>query len=234
MMQDLVDTLTDPFKSESIVIILCVHSTPLSQLSFSCCRIFPNKQLFSQSQNNNNSDVCTKYQEAAKIVNLALEGLVTQCVPGAKVLDLCEFGTKVMEAAANKLYTKKVNGKLIDRGIAFPVCISVNNIVCNFSPLETEETVSSYFESSIQHSPTTTCPGQYYKWVTSLSDTSETFMFLEDGVPRLICRPSHDRKSNEELDICPIDLLLGSHWSYHLSRGRSWCFFSEEVGLSFS
>mmetsp|Transcript_24792 Transcript_24792/g.46307 ORF Transcript_24792/g.46307 Transcript_24792/m.46307 type:complete len:408 (-) Transcript_24792:311-1534(-) len=87
-----------------------------------------------------NSDVCTKYQEAAKIVNLALEGLVTQCIPGAKVLDLCEFGTKVMEAAAAKLYTKKVNGKAIDRGIAFPVCISVNNIVCNFSPLETEET----------------------------------------------------------------------------------------------
>jgi methionine aminopeptidase len=89
------------------------------------------------------SDVCTKYQEAAKIVNLTVEGLITQCVVGAKVLDLCEFGSKVMEAAAAKLYTKKVNGKSIDRGIAFPVCISVNDMVCNFSPLETEETVSS-------------------------------------------------------------------------------------------
>ena len=94
------------------------------------------------SPSNTNSDVCTKYQEASKIVNLALEGLITQCVPGAKVLDLCEFGTKVMEASAAKLYTKKVNGKTIDRGIAFPVCISVNNMVCNFSPLETDETVS--------------------------------------------------------------------------------------------
>eukprot|EP00934_Nitzschia_sp_Nitz4_P001419 Nitzschia sp. Nitz4//scaffold180_size44305//4424//6272//NITZ4_007234-RA/size44305-snap-gene-0.63-mRNA-1//-1//CDS//3329539452//1419//frame0 len=87
-----------------------------------------------------NSDVCTKYQEAAKIVNLTLEGLVGQCVVGAKVLDLCEFGHTVLEAQAAKLYTKKVDGKLVDRGIAFPVCISVNDIVCNYSPLPTEET----------------------------------------------------------------------------------------------
>jgi len=87
-----------------------------------------------------NSDVCTKYQQASKIVNLALEGIVSQCVPGAKILDLCEFGHTVMEAQASKLYTKKVNGKMIDRGVAFPVCISVNDIVCNHSPLPTEET----------------------------------------------------------------------------------------------
>lgn len=37
-----------------------------------------------------NSDVCTKYQEASKIVNLALKGLIGQCVVGAKVLDLCK------------------------------------------------------------------------------------------------------------------------------------------------
>jgi curved DNA binding protein len=86
-----------------------------------------------------NSDVCTKYQEASKIVNLALEGLVGQCVPGAKILDLCEFGQTILEASAVKLYTKKVNGKAIDRGVAFPVCISVNDIVCNHSPLATEE-----------------------------------------------------------------------------------------------
>ena len=82
------------------------------------------------------SDVCTKYQEASKVVNLTLEGLVTQTIVGAKVLDLCAFGTTVMEAATSKLYTKKVNGKAIDRGVAFPVCVSVNDIVCNFSPLE--------------------------------------------------------------------------------------------------
>lgn len=83
-----------------------------------------------------NSDVCTKYQEASKIVNLTLEGLVSQTVVGAKVLELCEFGTTVMETTASKLYTKKVDGQIIDRGVAFPVCVSVNDIVCNFSPLD--------------------------------------------------------------------------------------------------
>lgn len=86
-----------------------------------------------------NSDVCTKYQEAAKIVNLTLEGLVSQCIPGANIIDLCEFGHKVIEASAAKLYTKKVEGKQVDRGVAFPVCISVNDVVCNHSPLPTEE-----------------------------------------------------------------------------------------------
>ena len=90
------------------------------------------------------SDVCTKYQEAARIVNLALEGLVTQCIPGAKILDLCEFGHAVMEAQAAKLYQKKVDGRTIDRGVAFPVCISVNDVVCNHSPLPTEERVSFF------------------------------------------------------------------------------------------
>jgi curved DNA binding protein len=87
-----------------------------------------------------NSDVCTKYQEASKIVNLALTGLISQCVVGAKVIDLCKFGATIIDTQAAKLYTKKVNGKAIERGVAFPVCISVNDIICNHSPLASEET----------------------------------------------------------------------------------------------
>jgi len=48
-----------------------------------------------------------------------------------------------MEAQAAKLYTKKVDGKLVDRGVAFPICVSVNDVVCNHSPLATEETVGT-------------------------------------------------------------------------------------------
>ena len=33
-------------------------------------------------------------------------------------------------------------GKFILKGVAFPVCISVNEFVCHCSPLETEEGVS--------------------------------------------------------------------------------------------
>lgn len=86
-----------------------------------------------------NSDVCTKYREASKIADLALTGLVGMCVPGAKIVDLCQFGTAVIEAQTSKLYTKKVKGVMIERGVAFPVCISVNEVVCNQSPLASEE-----------------------------------------------------------------------------------------------
>ena len=64
-----------------------------------------------------------------------------QCVPGAKIIDLCEFGHTVVTAQAQKLFTKKVDGQPIDRGVAFPVCVSVNDIVCNHSPLPSEELV---------------------------------------------------------------------------------------------
>jgi curved DNA binding protein len=86
-----------------------------------------------------NSDVCTKYQEASKIANLALTGLVAQCVPGAKIIDLCQFGTTVIESQTGKLYNKKVNGIPVEKGVAFPVCVSVNDVVCNHSPLKSEE-----------------------------------------------------------------------------------------------
>jgi len=89
------------------------------------------------------SDVCTKYQEAAKIVNLALTGLMSQIVAGAKIIDLCQFGTTILETQTAKLYNKKVNGVPVEKGVAFPVCISVNDIVCNHSPLSSEELVSS-------------------------------------------------------------------------------------------
>jgi hypothetical protein len=103
------------------------------------------------------SDVCTKYQEAAKIVNLALTGLVSQCLPGATILQLCEFGHTVIQAGVSKLYTKKVNGIAMDRGVAFPVCISVNHIVCNHSPLVEEERVRAILACTIRigiHRPT--------------------------------------------------------------------------------
>lgn len=83
------------------------------------------------------SDVCTKYQEASKIVNLALQGLILQCLPGAKVVDLCEFGHTVIMTQTAKLYTA-VKYKDMDKGVAFPVCISVNEIVCNCSPLKSD------------------------------------------------------------------------------------------------
>ena len=76
-------------------------------------------------------------------MNLALTGMMAQCQVGATILALCEFGHAVITAGVSKLYTKKINGVAVDRGMAFPVCISVNDVVCHHSPLVEEERVRS-------------------------------------------------------------------------------------------
>lgn len=83
---------------------------------------------------------------------MALTGLVSQSVAGAKIIDLCQFGTTVLDAQLSKLYNKKVDGVAIEKGVAFPVCISVNEVICNHSPLPSEELVSSYTAGSISYS----------------------------------------------------------------------------------
>ncbi|KAL7429230.1 hypothetical protein ACHAXH_002763 [Discostella pseudostelligera] len=87
-----------------------------------------------------NSDVCTKYREASTIVNMALKEVISKCVVGTSVLELCKFGASIIDASASKLYTKKKSdGKMVEKGVAFPVCVSVNDIICNLSPLASEE-----------------------------------------------------------------------------------------------
>lgn len=86
-----------------------------------------------------NSDVATKYRDAARIVNTALEGCVSQCVAGASILDICKFGDAVITQSTERLYRKKVNGRTVEKGIAFPTCVSVNEVVCHHSPLESEK-----------------------------------------------------------------------------------------------
>ena len=130
-------TSDEPYIRHAII-YSCTHSL---YLSFT---ILPSNSLSPLSLTKNR-DVCTKYQEASKIVNLALTGLISQCIPGAKILDLCNFGTTIINTQAMKLYQKKVNGVAVERGVAFPVCVSVNDVICNHSPLASEETVSFKF-----------------------------------------------------------------------------------------
>lgn len=85
------------------------------------------------------SDVVTKYKSAAEIVNKALQLVVSECKPKAKIVDICEKGDVFIREQAGSMY-KNVKKK-IERGVAFPTCISVNNTVCHFSPMGSDETV---------------------------------------------------------------------------------------------
>lgn len=65
--------------------------------------------------------------------------MVAECKPKAKIVDICEKGDSYIREQSGNMY-KNVKKK-IERGVAFPTCISVNNVVCHFSPLASDESV---------------------------------------------------------------------------------------------
>lgn len=85
-----------------------------------------------------NSDVTTKYQEAAKIANAVLEAMLAKVEPGVNPVDICRAGDEMIEEKCKKIFTKKVKGQAIEKGVAFPTCVSVNECVCHNSPLNSE------------------------------------------------------------------------------------------------
>ena len=105
------------------------------------------------------ADVVTKYKMGAEMANrkclsditlltssmttvlvLGVVKTVTgACVAGAKALDLCRQGDELMEKETGSVFNKKVEGKLVPKGIAFPTCVSVNNVLFHCSPLDSEE-----------------------------------------------------------------------------------------------
>lgn len=86
-----------------------------------------------------NTAVTTKYQEAAKILQSSLLEIIALCIPGANIVELCRAGDSFIEQKAAMIYRNKTKGKAIEKGIAFPVCISVNECVCHNSPLASED-----------------------------------------------------------------------------------------------
>lgn len=83
-------------------------------------------------------DVTTKYRTAGDIINKVLAKVVDLCVADADVAEICAEGDKMLEEETGKLYNKKVKGRAIEKGIAFPTCVSVNEIVGHYSPFKGE------------------------------------------------------------------------------------------------
>jgi curved DNA binding protein len=85
-----------------------------------------------------NPDVTTKYIEAARVVNAAMQKVLDACKPDVDVAELCKLGDDFIFEETQKLFNKKVKGKAVERGIAFPTCISRNNLCGHVSPLDGE------------------------------------------------------------------------------------------------
>ncbi len=66
-----------------------------------------------------------------------LQGLIaTQIFAGNKIVDICAFGDTLIEKQCDAQFKKSK----IDKGVAFPTCLNVNNVACHFSPLSTDTT----------------------------------------------------------------------------------------------
>lgn len=65
-----------------------------------------------------------------------LKELMKKCVPGAKIVEICEHGDNRIVEETSKLFKRE---KEMKKGIAFPTTISVNNVICHYSPISGEE-----------------------------------------------------------------------------------------------
>jgi len=85
-----------------------------------------------------NAEIVTKYRVAGDIANKVLQNVLSNVKPGVKVIDLCIQGDEEVAAETEKVYNKKKEGKKMEKGSAFPTCVSVNNVVGHYSPLTSE------------------------------------------------------------------------------------------------
>jgi len=83
-----------------------------------------------------NPDVVTKYKSAADIANAALAEVIKQVAPGKTCVELCTLGDKTINDALSHIF----KGKQIEKGVAFPTSVSVNNCCGHFSPLSEDTT----------------------------------------------------------------------------------------------
>ena len=91
--------------------------------------------------NLSNSDVVTKYKAAAEITNKTLAFAMGECKPGAVVVDICTAADDLLEKEIEKVFNKPTKEGLIEKGVAFPTCLSVNHCCGHFSPMATDDTV---------------------------------------------------------------------------------------------
>jgi len=84
-----------------------------------------------------NPEVVQKYKAAAEVAHRAMEEVMKLCKAGARIVDLCKAGDTFITNECKKAFPKNK----IERGIAFPTCVSVNNIAGHFSPLKDDKTV---------------------------------------------------------------------------------------------
>lgn len=93
--------------------------------------------------------ILDKYKAAAVVADAALDKAIALCVAGADVSTVCGEVDSFIEAELLKVFSNKKSKKL-ERGIGFPCCISVNNVMGHFSPTAGEESLKLENENVVK------------------------------------------------------------------------------------
>jgi len=91
-----------------------------------------------EDQNENdlsNPEIITKYKLSGDIANRVLDKILSECVTGKKVVELCALGDSLINEQVANIYNKAK----VERGVGFPTSVSVNNCVGHNSPLLSKE-----------------------------------------------------------------------------------------------
>ena len=84
--------------------------------------------------------ILDKHKAAGQVTNAALLKAQELCIVGGDTHSICTTVDKFMEEELKKVYTNK-KAKKLERGIAFPCTLSVNQICGHYSPLPDETTL---------------------------------------------------------------------------------------------
>lgn len=79
--------------------------------------------------------VLDKYNAAGKVAKQVMEELITKCIPLADIYELTVWGNKRIIELCKEHFS---SSKKMEKGVAFPVCISPNEFVGNLAPLKGE------------------------------------------------------------------------------------------------
>lgn len=83
--------------------------------------------------------ILDKLKAAATVTDAALAKAVELCIVGADIYTVCQAVDEMIETDIKKTFASK-KSKNLERGIAFPTCISVNHVMGHYSPLGGEST----------------------------------------------------------------------------------------------
>uniref|UniRef100_A0A0N5AVG1 Peptidase_M24 domain-containing protein n=1 Tax=Syphacia muris TaxID=451379 RepID=A0A0N5AVG1_9BILA len=86
---------------------------------------------FDKEESLANDLVVTKYTQAADIANSVLKEVIAAVKEGVEVGFLCDLGDRLILERTSMVFKKEE----IQKGIAMPTCISVDNCICHYSPL---------------------------------------------------------------------------------------------------